>query len=98
MGFSNWPTEKSNLDKTEFCCCRLPPFVPGENLVRIVRTLEPSPEPIFVPPDIVLRANAAIGGSGRFRRALAARRALQTDQKRMLDEHKAAQTRLFQRR
>ncbi len=30
--------------------------------MRIVRTFEPFPEPIFLPPDAVLRADAAMGG------------------------------------
>jgi len=34
----------------------------GRNLVRIVRTFEPFPEPILLPPDTVLRADAAMVG------------------------------------
>jgi len=45
-----------------FSCCGSLPFLPRGNLVRIVRTFEPFPEPTFLPPDTGLRADAAMGG------------------------------------
>jgi hypothetical protein len=47
---------------TLFSCYGSPPFLPGGNLVRIVRTFKPFREPIFLPPDTVLRADAAMRG------------------------------------
>jgi hypothetical protein len=49
------------LSRRLFSCCCSPPFLPRGNLVRIVRTFEPFREPIFLPPDTVLRADAAMG-------------------------------------
>jgi hypothetical protein len=43
-------------------------LLPGGNLVRIVRTFKPFREPIFLPPDTVLPADAAMGEFRRLRR------------------------------
>ena len=53
---------RPRLSRRLFSCYCSPPFLPRGNLVRIVRTFEPFREPFFLPPDTVLRADAAMGG------------------------------------